>query len=599
MNGCPVHPGVAGRRAVGSWHCQATWATAPRWAICTLVLGSFPWCSYATDSVDSRESDALDLVYRAQTQRVQMIEHAAPSVVCVFDAAQRGGGSGVLIDREGYGLTNFHVVQGLLETRRGWGGLSDGKLYELEVLGIDPTGDVAMFRLLGRDGFPFAPLGDSDAVQVGDAVVAMGNPFTLSEDYTPSVSSGIVTGTHRYQKGVKGNLTYSDCIQVDAPINPGNSGGPLFNRAGEIIGINGRISINQRGRFNVGFGYAITSNQIRRFVPALRAGLLAKHGTLQAIVEDRGERGVLFTELIRHACAYEAGIRIGDRLVEFDGIPIVSANHFASVLGTYPAAWRVPLVIERDGVRRRTVARLEPITPNIGEPFFADLETNLRQVRRVLHAYQSAVTGGGSCLPGFWHWTVDRRYAADDSKRPGAAEHFDVFRWEDGTTQMRQTPCDRSSGKIIEYDADHVILRARHGADVDALAEPEKLVLRALQRMQGGMLGALDDLDPKIVTHAGGTAPMPDSSGLRQPARWPLEVIDWRMGDHATARYAFDLQTHWIVRVTVRDLPTDSEVMIELSNHRDVGGVVRPCRIKVHGAGLSYEDVLAGWELTP
>ena len=147
------------------------------------------------------------------------------AVVCVYDEAQRGGGSGVVIDREGYGLTNFHVVAGMMAKRRGWGGLGDGKLYELEVLGVDPTGDVAMFRLTGRDSFPFATLGDSDAVRVGDEVFAMGNPFVLSEDYTPSVSMGIVSGTHRYQYGVLGNLAYTDCIQVDAAINPGNLAG--------------------------------------------------------------------------------------------------------------------------------------------------------------------------------------------------------------------------------------------------------------------------------------------------------------------------------------------------------------------------------------
>ena len=279
------------------------------------------------------------LVLEAQARRIEVIARVTPSVVCIQDQRHRSGGSGVLIDAEGYGLTNFHVVAGMLDARRGWGGLSDGKVYELEVLGIDPTGDVAMFRLIGRERFIPAQLGDSDAVRVGDSAIALGDPFGLSADYTPTATLGIVTGVHRYQWGVGNNLIYSDCIQVDASINPGNSGGPLLNAAGEVIGINGRISVNTRGRFNVGFGYAITSNQIKRFLPALRAGLLAKHGTLQATVAQRDE--LVFTEVAPGGAAAEAGIRRGDELLRIDGVTIVSPNHFVSVLGTYPAGRHV------------------------------------------------------------------------------------------------------------------------------------------------------------------------------------------------------------------------------------------------------------------
>ena len=134
-----------------------------------------------------------------------------------------------------------------------------------------------MFRVTGEKQFPAVDLGDSDSLAVGDYTLAMGNPFLLAEDYTPTVSTGIVTGLHRYQ-GEGETLVYTDCIQTDAAINPGNSGGPLFDRQGRVIGINGRISAEMhkyaRGRTNVGLGYAITINQIKRFMPSLRAGLL-------------------------------------------------------------------------------------------------------------------------------------------------------------------------------------------------------------------------------------------------------------------------------------------------------------------------------------
>ncbi len=335
----------------------------------------------------------------SEAQRLSVIDRVSPAVVCIFDPLQRGGGSGVIIDELGYGLTNFHVVADMLAERRGLAGLSSGYLYDLEVLGIDPGGDVAMFRLLGQhdasasagdasptardasgsareasaERYPFAPLGDSDATRLGDPVLAMGNPFVLAEDYTPTVTSGRVTGVHRYQYGEGNQLLYSDCIQTDAAINPGNSGGPLFNLRGEVIGINGRISINTRGRFNVGVGYAISSNQIERFIPGLRAGLLVRHGTLQATVIDRAG-AVVFDRLLEDAPAWDVGIRPGDRLLSFDGRRIESANHFASLLGTYPEGWRVKVEYERGGLRKEAETRLEPLPVKLELPFRTDTE---------------------------------------------------------------------------------------------------------------------------------------------------------------------------------------------------------------------------------
>lgn len=335
-------------------------------------------------TVTARDQDAASLesarrrVQEAEARRVALVERLAPAVVCIFDPLQRGGGSGVLIDADGHGLTNFHVVAEMLETRRGLGGLSDGRLYALHVLGVDPGGDVAMFRLGEVEGesdagaasrgeaytrgrFPCVSLGDSDAVRVGDEVIAMGNPFVLSEDFTPTVTFGHISGVHRYQYGEGDHLLYSDCIQTDAAINPGNSGGPLFNLSGAIIGINGRISINSRGRLNVGVGYAISATQIRRFLPGLREGRLVRHGSLQATVRDEPGRGVIFDRMLENAPAYNAGLRPGDRLLSIDGHRITSANHYASLLGTYPEHWPLAIEYERSGQTSRVVCRLEPL----------------------------------------------------------------------------------------------------------------------------------------------------------------------------------------------------------------------------------------------
>src|SRR2546421_8087215 len=172
-------------------------------------------------------------------------------------------------------------------------GLPDGILYDAVLVGVDKVGDVALIKLLPKkegQKFPIAKLGDSDKVRAGDWSMAMGNPFLLATDFTPTVTFGLVSGVHRYQypEG-KGLLEYTDCIQVDTSINPGNSGGPLFNMQGELIGINGRGSFDKRGRVNSGVGYAISINQIKNFLGHLYAGIDTDHATLGATVKTIGE----------------------------------------------------------------------------------------------------------------------------------------------------------------------------------------------------------------------------------------------------------------------------------------------------------------------
>ena len=199
--------------------------------------------------------DVDDSVKKAEAERIAAIAKAAPTFVAIYAKDGQGGGSGVVISPEGYALTNFHVTH-----EAGIGmkcGMADGKLYDAVIVGIDPTGDLAMIKLLGRDDFPAAELGDSDLMHAGDWCFAAGNPFLLATDFHPSISYGVVSGVHRYQYPSGTLLEYSDCLQVDAAINPGNSGGPLFNAQGQLIGINGRGSFDKRGRVNVGVGYAI------------------------------------------------------------------------------------------------------------------------------------------------------------------------------------------------------------------------------------------------------------------------------------------------------------------------------------------------------
>jgi S1-C subfamily serine protease len=314
-----------------------------------------------------RAQDLDQRVLDDEAKRVAVIDKIKPAVVAVFMAGGQGGGSGVLIDKEGYALTNFHVVAGMMRQSAPvmQCGLPDGKYYHAVVVGLDKVGDVALIKLVKKGGkdFPFVPLGDSDKVKEGDWSLAMGNPFLLATDFNPTVTFGLVSGVHRYQYPEGTLLEYTDCIQIDTSINPGNSGGPLFNMKGELIGINGRGSFDKRSRINSGVGYAISINQIKNFLGHLRAGLDTDHATLGAEVKSEKEEGdlgqLIVTSVLEESSdAGRRGLKADDVLWKFDGRVLASVNQFKNVLGIFPKGWRVPLVYRRDNKDAEVLVRL-------------------------------------------------------------------------------------------------------------------------------------------------------------------------------------------------------------------------------------------------
>ncbi len=297
-----------------------------------------------------------EAVLRAESQRIAVMAKAKPAVVAVFVPGGQGGGSGVLISADGYALTNFHVAQPCGHAMKC--GLPDGRVYDAVLVGLDPTGDTALIKLLGRDDFPHAELGDSDQLHAGDWVFAMGNPFLLATDFQPTVTYGIVSATHRYQYPSGTLLEYTDCIQTDASINPGNSGGPLFDMEGRLVGINGRCSFEKRGRVSVGVGYSISINQIKNFMGALRSGRIVDHGNLNLRVADDESGRVVVADIREDADAFRRGLRLDDELVSFGGRPVTTPNGFKNVLGIFPKGWRVPLSYRREGKRYDVTVRL-------------------------------------------------------------------------------------------------------------------------------------------------------------------------------------------------------------------------------------------------
>lgn len=303
-------------------------------------------------------------VLDAQKERIAAIKKVHPAVVAVCMPDGTGCGSGVLIDAEGYALTNFHVVQATGPLPKA--GLADGTLYDAVVCGIDKVGDVAIIKMLPKEKgkpFPFVALGDSDKVKAGDWSIAMGNPFSLAMDFTPTVTYGLVSGVNRYQPPEgKGLLEYTDCIQIETSINPGNSGGPLFNMQGELIGINGRGSFEKRGRVNSGVGYAISINQIKNFMGHLRAGIDTDHATLGAAIgtaeEDASVPKMVVKQILEESDAARRGIENGDQLLEFVGRAMTSTNQYKNALGIYPKEWRVPLTVRRKNEQKEFLVRL-------------------------------------------------------------------------------------------------------------------------------------------------------------------------------------------------------------------------------------------------
>lgn len=438
----------------------------PQWRIWLAVVALMVCCPgfSAPDVVlghDEISEAELALVRTVERIRIQAINRVIGSVIAVYDENRKGGGSGVIIDPSGIALTNHHVIMGA--GIEGWGGLADGELYKWKLIGTDPGGDIAVIQMEGKDDFPFSPLGDSDRVRVGDWALAMGNPFILTEDQAPTVTLGIVSGVQRYQYGAGLNqLVYGNCIQVDSSINPGNSGGPLFNLNGEVIGINGRGSFQDRGRVNVGLGYAISSNQIKNFIPDLLATKLVEHATLDASFSDRDGRVVCST-LNLDAPIASAGLALGDELLEFEGTTIENANQFTNLICTLPEDWPTRLKIRKQDGSQKTITirtfglpyqkpKQPPARPNQEKPTPAEQQKLKRQ--REMIALLAAPPGE------MRYEAVNRRYAnhliqqwrtRDGVSKPmktvGAAELEDQL-MRDGLEVGSQTILIASDGRF-------------------------------------------------------------------------------------------------------------------------------------------------------
>jgi serine protease Do len=257
---------------------------------------------------------------------------------------QKSLGSGFIISDEGYIITNNHVVAEADEIKVK---LSDGREFKGEVKGTDEKLDLALLKITAKDHLPVAALGDSDHIEIGEWVMAIGNPFGLSQ----TVTAGIISAQGR----VIGSGPYDDFIQTDASINPGNSGGPLFNAQGEVIGINTAIVAGGQG-----IGFAIPVNMAKNIIPMLKEKGKVTRGwigvSIQPITPElaqsfglEGEKGALVAEVIKDGPAEKAGIKTGDIILEFNGRTIHEMNELPRVVAGTPVDKKVGVRILREG----------------------------------------------------------------------------------------------------------------------------------------------------------------------------------------------------------------------------------------------------------
>jgi serine protease Do len=314
----------------------------------------------AAQTSDAQMQKDMDALQRESKARAQILKRVSPSVVNVSvekdvkgsdrggdqpdpfddeffkrffqpripqqprDFKQRGLGSGTIVDSKGFILTNNHVVADADKIQVK---LPDGRQFDAKLVGRDPATDVAVIKIDGTD-LPAAKLGNSDDMEVGETVMAIGNPFSLEQ----TITSGIISAKGRSQVGV---TDYEDFIQTDASINPGNSGGPLINLRGEVIGVN--TAIFSRSGGNMGIGFSIPINEAREIMTQLIANGKVTRGFLGVVIQDitpeiagalgvKANEGALVANVGPNTPAAKAGVKQGDVIVSFRGQPVKSVN---------------------------------------------------------------------------------------------------------------------------------------------------------------------------------------------------------------------------------------------------------------------------------
>jgi serine protease Do len=279
-------------------------------------------------------------------------------------------GSGFIISKDGFILTNNHVVEGATKIEVQFFG-EDDEYYEAKIVGRDPLTDSALLQLIEKPSMdlPVAKFGDSSQMEPGDWVVAIGNPFGLAH----TVSVGVVSATERSFPVAQ--MRSAQVLQTYAAINPGNSGGPLLNVRGEVIGVNTAIYSNSGGVMgsggNIGIGFAIPINTVRDVLPGLRSGKITRGRIgvqVRAVSQDdadalslRDRKGALVAAVTPDGPAAQAGMQTGDVIVEFNGKPVTRNDDLPQVVAATTPGTTVPVKVIREGKERTLNVKVEEL----------------------------------------------------------------------------------------------------------------------------------------------------------------------------------------------------------------------------------------------
>lgn len=277
------------------------------------------------------------------------------------DGPKRGGGvsrgSGSLVSKDGYILTNNHVIENASKVMVT---LHDGKKIQAKIIGTDPQTDLAVIQIPGNN-YPFLELGDSEALEVGEWAIAIGNPFELQA----SVTVGVISAKGRSQLQI---ADFEDFIQTDAAINPGNSGGPLLNIDGKLIGVNTAIASASGGY--MGIGFAIPSNMAKRIMGQLIEKGSVTRGYLGVVLQQIDDdiasfyglehtKGALITEVTKDSPAEKAGLQQEDIILSYNGEVVESINSFRNAVSLMPPETTLKLVVLRNGKKTEIKAKIQ------------------------------------------------------------------------------------------------------------------------------------------------------------------------------------------------------------------------------------------------
>ena len=267
---------------------------------------------------------------------------------------RRAGGSGVIISPDGYIVTNNHVIEDATRLRVK---LNDGRVFDAEVIGTDPTTDVALIKVEGKE-LPTLPFGSSDALRLGEWVLAIGSPYNLQS----TITAGIVSAKARQLGVIPSEFSIESFIQTDAAVNPGNSGGALVNTHGELVGINTLIQ-SQTGSY-VGYSFAVPESIVRKVVMDLKEYGVVQRAMLgitfrlvdQSFLDSEGKDlgidelgGVYVASVLDGGAASEAGIRKGDIILDIDGVKLEQASTLQEQVAKHRPNDKVNLSVKRDG----------------------------------------------------------------------------------------------------------------------------------------------------------------------------------------------------------------------------------------------------------